>query len=361
MTDSLKQDLAAKNQKLIDMVIQRAKRDFAEDIAIIGLTGSFSTGDFHEKSDLDLIIVNNTDRGWQIGACFILGDVGYDIYCTPWETRLAAQAKLENPGVSSLTDLQILYCAKPEYLEKFNALKQQALDEMAKPIGKDCLNRAKKHIALAKQDYASMLLSNDDGEVRYSSAQLLYNLVNGIVNINNTCIKRGIKRYFEELSAYKYLPNNFQSLYMSVVEAKTITEMRTASHQFLAGVVQLHDEMHQQYVEKPVPTYKNLKGTYEEAWCNIRNKVLNSVAEQDKSYAFLAALGAQSYFDEMTYEHCGTKKISLMQHFDPSNLEKFQDAFVQAMDDYLQEYNKVGRAVKRYDTFEDLYKDYMKN
>nr|WP_246318128.1 nucleotidyltransferase domain-containing protein [Paenibacillus taichungensis] len=71
------------------MVIERAKRDFLDDIAIIGLTGSFSTGDFHEKSDLDLIIINNTERGWGISDCFILDDVGYDIYCTPFKNTRA--------------------------------------------------------------------------------------------------------------------------------------------------------------------------------------------------------------------------------------------------------------------------------
>ena len=80
---------------------------------------------------------------------------------------------------------------------------------------------------------------------------------------------------------------------------------------------------------------------------------------EQKSYAFLAAVSAQSYFDEMTTEHCGTKKMNLMQHFDSNDLEKFQTAFLQAMDDYLQEYEKVGRTVKQYDTFEDLYNDYM--
>ena len=360
MDNTLKQKLADKNQKLIDMVIARAKRDFPEDIALIGLTGSFSTGDFHEKSDLDLIVVNNTGRGWQISSCFILDDVGYDIYCTPWETRLAQQANLDSPGVSSLTDLQILYCAKPEYLERFNALKQQALDTMAKPVGIECLTRAKKHIDLAKQNYADMMLSSDKGAIRYASAALLYNLVNGIVNINNTCIRRGIKRYFEELSGYSYLPDNFESLYMAVVEAKTIAAIKHASHAFLAGVVALYETLHQKYVDTPSPTYENLEGTYEEAWCNLRNKVLNSVALKDKSYVFLAAFSAQSYLDEMTDKICGTKKIDLMQYYDPDNLEQFQNAFLQAMDDYLLEYEKVGRTVKRYDSFEALYADYMK-
>ena len=83
MDDKTKQYLLEKNNKIINMVIERIKRDFPDDIAIIGLTGSFSTGDFHEKSDLDLVIINNTERGWGISAGFILEDVGYDIYCTP--------------------------------------------------------------------------------------------------------------------------------------------------------------------------------------------------------------------------------------------------------------------------------------
>ena len=132
------------------MVIERAKRDFPDDIAVVGLTGSFNTGDFHEKSDLDLIIINNTKRGWEISSCFILDDVGYDIYCTPWETRIEDQANLNSPMISCLIDLEILYCAKPAYLEKINSYKNRALDTLAKPLGKECLERARKYIDIAK-------------------------------------------------------------------------------------------------------------------------------------------------------------------------------------------------------------------
>ena len=47
MDEIIKKKLLDKNERLINMVIERAKRDFIDDIAIIGLTGSFSTGDFH--------------------------------------------------------------------------------------------------------------------------------------------------------------------------------------------------------------------------------------------------------------------------------------------------------------------------
>jgi hypothetical protein len=359
MDERTKQQLFDKNNLLINMVIERAKRDFPEDIAIIGLTGSFSTGDYHEKSDLDLIIINNTDRGWEIASCFILGDVGYDIYCTPWETRIEAEASLKSPMVSCLVDLQILYCAKPEYLEKFNSYKQRALDSLAKPIGRECIERAKECIDIAKQEYANTLLSEDIGNVRYAAGGVVYNLINAVVNLNNTYFKRGIKRYLEQLATFQYMPEEFEKKYMAVINAKTIQETRNASFEMLKSVISLHDEMYATLVKKPVPTYENLCGTYEELWCNCRNKVIVSTESKNKPYLYHVALGAQNFLDEMT-EYRGTKKFNLMKYFDSDNLTAFKEAFLRVMEEYLEEYHKVGRKVERYDSFEQLYHHYMK-
>ncbi|GIO36531.1 hypothetical protein J41TS12_13920 [Paenibacillus antibioticophila] len=242
MDDLTKQMLIEKNENIIGMVIERAKRDFPEDIAIIGLTGSFSTGDFHEKSDLDLIIINNTDRGWGMSRCFILGDVGYD---------------------------------------------------------------------------------------------------------------------FEETKEYRYLPENYESKYMGVIHAKTADEIRNASCRLLKSMMDLYHRMEKEFSEQPVPTFDNLRGTYEELWCNCRNKMIESAELNDKSYAFHAAIGAQNFLDEMT-KAIGTRRFELMPYFDADHLYLFKDKFLQAMDEYLDEYNKVGRKVERYDSFEQLYDEYMK-
>lgn len=358
MKEKTKQNLIEKNKRIINMVIERAKRDFPDDIAIIGLTGSFSTGDFHEKSDLDLIIINNTKRGWEISACFILDDVGYDIYCTPWETRIEAQSSLNSPMISCLIDLQILYCAKQEYLEKFNVYKQRAIDALAKPIGNECIGRAKKYIDISKREYTNALLSDNVGTVRCAASEALFNLINALVSLNNTYFKRGIKRYMEQLASLQYMPNDFTKLYMAVIEAKTIEGIRYASYELLKSVVELYDKMYDEFVIRPVPTYDNLDGTYEELWCNCMNKVIVSTESNDKSYVYHVARGAQGYLDEMTADR-GTKKFDLMQYFDPDNLLSFREAFLHIMEEYLDEYNKVGRKVEHYDTFKQLYDKYM--
>lgn len=80
-------------------------------------------------------------------------DVGYDIYCTPWDTRIEAEANLVSPNVSCLNNMKVLYSAKPEYLERLKIYQKKALDELAKPIGIASLARAKKYINNAKQSY----------------------------------------------------------------------------------------------------------------------------------------------------------------------------------------------------------------
>ncbi|MCL2527014.1 MAG: nucleotidyltransferase domain-containing protein [Defluviitaleaceae bacterium] len=242
MDNATKEKLAEKNQNIINMVIERAKRDFPEEIALIGLTGSFATNDFHEKSDLDLIIVNNTDAGWSIATSFILEDVGYDIYCTPWG-NLEKKAELDCIGVSSLTDLQILYCPKPEDMERFNALKEIAMAKLSEGIGSDAIKRAGKHIGQAKQDFADMILTNDMGPVRFASASLVYNIINSIVSLNNTCIKQGVKRYMEELATYKYLPQDYMKLYMAIIDAKAAGDIKEAATQLLSNTIALRDKL----------------------------------------------------------------------------------------------------------------------
>lgn len=358
MNEIIKKKLLDKNELLINMVIERARRDFLDDIAIIGLTGSFSTGDFHEKSDLDLIIINNTEKGWGISDCFILDDVGYDIYCTSWDTRIYEQSILERPDVASLTDLKVLYYAKPEDLEKLNDFRQKALDALAEPIGEACLNRAKKWIDLAKQAYCDTMLGDNIGSVRYASAGVLYHLVNALVSMNNTYIKRGIKRYLEEICSYRYVPDDLESLYMSIIKAHTIEDIRIASFNMLNSVTRLHSKMYDNFIVKPAPTFDNLRGTYEELWCNYRNKILNSVKTNDASYAFLSAFGAQGYLDEMAAQK-GTRKFDLMQYFDASDLPVMKEKFLEMMDEYVDEYDKVGREVERFKTFEQLYAHYI--
>lgn len=360
MQESTRQRLLAKNQQLIDMVVERAKRDFPEDIALIGLTGSFNTGDFHEKSDLDLIIVNVTERGRGISAGFIYDDVGYDIYCSPWSPRLEAQSRLESPMASCLIELQVLYCAKPEYMQQLEAYQRAAKALLAQPIGEACLARAEKNINAAKQHYAEAWLSTELGQAKYAAAGVVLETVNALTQMNNTYIRLGIKRYLEQMLTYAYLPEDFEARYMAVIDANSIDAVRAAAGGLLSALVALYEDMRKKFIPHPVPTKENTRGIYEELWSNYRNKILCSVEAGDRAYAYHAAYGAQSYVDEMV-GIAGMEQYDLMASFDADNLPKLRAAFERIVDDYAQTYAQAGRRIERFDTFEALYDAYMNN
>jgi predicted nucleotidyltransferase len=67
-----------KTPELIELLIDKIKKDYFEDISIIYLYGSYLNEDFHELSDIDLFIVTKSDKGYKLGFTFILNGIGYD-------------------------------------------------------------------------------------------------------------------------------------------------------------------------------------------------------------------------------------------------------------------------------------------
>lgn len=67
---------------------------------------------------------------------------------------------------------------------------------------------------------------------------------------------------------------------------------------------------------------------------------------------------AQGFLYEMN-QMLGTPAFDLMAYFDADHLDRVKERFLQVMEEYLEEYHKVGKPVNRYDTFEQLYEHYM--
>ena len=91
------------HRRIIDAIIKKSETVCPGSLALIGVYVSACTGDFHEKSDLDLLILINDDAGWQLAQGFILDDtmIGYDIYCTSWE-MLAEEAECRHAHLAKL-------------------------------------------------------------------------------------------------------------------------------------------------------------------------------------------------------------------------------------------------------------------
>lgn len=205
--------LEKRNQKIIDAIIEKANLVCPGSLALIGINGSFMTGDYHQKSDLDLLILINDDRGWQLGSTFIQDDlqVGHDIYCTSWE-GLKNDARYEHPNISKLMDAKIVYCADEKYKRELERLRKQVKDKLSMPFDKEDYNKAENMLKEAEHCYTMAMLSESKSEVLDWTGGVIYYIENAIAMLNKKYFRYGVKRTYEELSAMKTKPERLCEL-----------------------------------------------------------------------------------------------------------------------------------------------------
>lgn len=63
MEQALIAQLKNRNNRIIAAIIKKAGLVCPDSLALIGIAGSFHSGDIHERSDLDLCIVINDEDG----------------------------------------------------------------------------------------------------------------------------------------------------------------------------------------------------------------------------------------------------------------------------------------------------------
>ena len=168
-------ELEIRNQKIIDAIIEKEKTLCPGSVALIGIYGSFQSGDIHPLSDLDLLILINDDRGWQLGKTFIQDDlgVGHDIYCTNWE-GLRQDARYEHPHIGKLMDSRIVYCADEKYRTELEKLRDDVRKTQAEPFGEADCEKAEKELKEAQCCFAEAMTGEDLIEVRRRAGGAIY-------------------------------------------------------------------------------------------------------------------------------------------------------------------------------------------
>ncbi len=349
--------LRNKHTELIDIVTKRVQTDFPEDIDLIGICGSFLTDDFYEKSDLDLLVVPNNERGWGFTSCFVLDGIGYDLYGTSWK-KLEKMACYDDMFVSHVIDVDIVYCRDSECMERFQQLRSQALGIINGPMTPQILQKAKTHLESAISAYGRLMLEDKLGAVRQYSGDALYHLTNAVCCMNHSYFRRGVKRQLEEMLAMEQVPDHFKEYFDGVMHARTVAEIKEATKRLLQSVNSLYDTISSELLDIAVPAKDDLRGTYEEIWSNWKNKIHYAAKHGDVLLAFATGVSCQDFYNEMQKEH-GTAFIDLMEHFQADALDTFANAFEEAMELYRQEYEKLGMRVLEYRSVDAFRKDYL--
>ena len=350
-------ELRQRNTSIIEAIIKKAHRVCPGSIALIGIAGSFCHGDIHERSDLDLCIVINDDDGWKIADCFILNEVGFDLYCTPWH-RLEAMAEYTNPHVTKLLHLDIVYHADDASLARYMALRKTVQDKLDAPYSLVDATHVTRHLADSMNAYASVMLSVSAAECKYASARMLLSIEYLIYLVNKSYIHRGIRRIPEELRSMKRLPQEFWTDYQQLIVANSQGSIQSCSTRLMKSVQSLVMAVNESVTAKKEISQDAIRGTYEEIVSNWRSKMYLAAQTDDAYLALMTMASCQGFYDEFATEF-NIDRVCFFEEFQIDDLSCSAARFDAAMEYYRGLYSRVGEPVRSYASIEAFEKAYL--
>ena len=339
------------DKKIVEGILRKAEALCPEVLDMIGVYGSAATGDIHDKSDLDLLILINDPKGYVLADGFVLEDlgVGYDMYCTTWES-LEDDAKCGYGHISKLMDSKLLYVREDSLTARLNALREKAAAVLSSG---ECRERAMEAFDTAKKFFADCITEDSVSSVRKYSAAVISCILDAVILWNGRYFKRGVKRTFEELAELK-LPFDIESLIMSVIKAEEREDIQNCLTELMKAV--------KNYLllpcEKEAPSKDNIRRTYEEMYSNWRNKMPEAAQRGDIFSSFMNMASCQYMLDGIA-SGVDINEIDIMAHFDPKNIYGNAEAFDSALGLYLEEYRKAGINPRRFPNIDEYLKDYL--
>lgn len=267
------------------ILIDKIKRDYKDDVAVVVMMGSHLYSETHRLSDLDMYFVVNTPRGYELGRTFIIEGIGFDFWPISWE-RMERIANHDERITAIITEGQVLYYGSDADLARFNALKDKALDtsDVRKFIGKaqNVLNNAYK-------PYFELEKCEDLISARKKAISIAFSVTNAIALLNKNTVKRGRGKLKGELLSMPLLPQNFEKNYDVLFESADICEIKAAMKALIEATSNLVGETRDNYdASNPETVKEKLAGFYEEL-INFYNKITHGIEVKDYVTVFYAA------------------------------------------------------------------------
>ncbi len=244
--------------KIVRAVERRAEILCPDSLALIGVYGSCATGDVHPRSDLDLLILIQDEKGRSLADAFILDDlggesIGFDLYCTTWG-MLEGDAECGHAHLAKLMDAEILCVKDAAAVERLECLRRRAASILQ---SEERFGKAQSLWERAKGSFAEVFLTDSLAEARTYAAATLEIGFEALMLYHGRYFRRGVKRTLEELGE---LPLSFDpsALAMAVIRSDSTEELRRALSDWMRA---LAGEMRMP-MKKEKPNKEHLMGTY---------------------------------------------------------------------------------------------------
>lgn len=341
-------------EKLKDTLLEKIKTDYANDVSLVHAHGSFISGNRHNLSDLDLFFVPKTDRGFNLGFTFILENIGIDFWALSWE-RLERIANHEEVVVSLLTEGNILYYCSEEDLNRFNGLKQKALD-----LYKD-KNRSIKYAEYLTNNiykiYYNLLKCNTVTEGRYYIIEFFYWFSFILSEINGIEIKKGRKFLKEESLTMPLVPKSFETLFDKLFFSNDISEIKQYIDTLFSELLIIIEDQKKKYMGQ-IPFAQAFDGWYEEM-AQHYNKIYHAVETGDIYTTLFASVEyckeLNGLFKNINYTNDLPDMVSV---YNPNDLAKIGTMAKQHQLQFEKILQKNNIQVRRFNDINEL-KEYL--
>jgi hypothetical protein len=335
-----------------DILIEKIKKDYIDDVAFVIIMGSYIYNDTHSKSDLDMYYIPKTERGKNLGKVFIIEGVGFDFWPISWE-RLEQIANHDEKITSIITEGKILYYSSDEDLERFNQLKSKALDVSDKHR---FIHKAQEKLEQTYKNYLKLLNAENLSEVRMHAMGIIFSLTYAIALLNRTTVKRGRGKLKKEIMDMPLVPKDFSSLYDTIFVSSDIAEIKNAYGHLINSTEELI--LNEQIKEMEAVSFADKLDGYYEEMINFYNKIYHACEIGDTYCALFAAV-------ELTYEFedafWGTgvspKQLpDIVGAFDPKNTECFLELVHEHQAQVVELLQNNGIEIRVFRDFEELEK-----
>ena len=337
--------------RIVEAIVQKAQALCPHALELIGVYGSCATGDTHEKSDLDLLILIRDEAGRCLSDAFILEDsgIGFDLYCTTWE-MLERDAACTHPHLGKLMDSRILYVGNPEAPIKLEELRHRAAEILS---SNKRFEGAAAAWDCAKGAFAECCLASSLPEARLHAAGVIQYLMEALMLGSGHYFRKGVKRTFEEL-AEAGISFDLQNAVMDVIARDTVEGVREG----LTSLMRAAKAYLAVPKSKTPPTAANLAGTYEEMVSNWRGKMAEAAVRGDVYASFMNMASLAAMLKEIGSE-VAIDRQEVMAGFEPGDLAGNAARFDLILEAYREEYRRVGLSPKCFGDTEAFLTSYL--
>lgn len=346
------------NKKIVDWIVKRAEHNYADDISLILLYGSFINGTANSRSDVDCYFIPKTERGYQFAIDFIIDGIGYDIFPMSWE-RVKNIVNLKEVIVPCVGDVEILFYNSKEDLDKFQRLQKQLKKNLENKEYTQSI--AQERFKNACDVYAQMGNCNGLADVRACAGNILMTIADAVAVYNQDYFHFGLKKQYEDLQKFKNVPENFIELYLSIIQAEKVEEIKSHCRLILKS---LSEYMGWEFIQRNIDCeedinrkektldYKFLAEIYEEISSTF-NKIYICSEKENYILAFLSAVCLQNEFNELSQEQ-GIPHYDILSSYHYDNLSVLEKNVQEIEKDFIRLITDGGGTIKVFSNYEDF-------